>query len=142
MPYEEKSAWIMLTLAVGTYVGYGVVVWQRARSQPLVDVAYISPMLWAIGISIASSIVAHTVVGAFTPKGEDRKDQRDREISRFGEYTGQSMLVIGALAALGLSMAEVDYFWIANVLGLAFFLSAVLGSLAKISAYRAGLPQW
>ena len=142
VPYEEKSAWIMLALAVGTYAGYVAVVWRRARHVALTDVAYVAPMLWAIGISIALSIVAHIVVRTFTPKGEDRKDQRDREIGQFGEYTGQSMLAIGALAALGLSMAEVGYFWIANVLCLAFFLSAVIGSLAKISAYRVGLPRW
>ena len=142
LPYEEKSAWIMLVLAVGTYAGYAAVVWRRARHVALTDVAYVSPMLWAIGISILLSIIAHIVIGAFSPKGEDRKDQRDREIGRFGEYTGQSFLVIGAIAALGLAMAEVEYFWIANVLALAFFLSAVVGSMAKLSAYRVGLPRW
>ncbi|MFB6811970.1 hypothetical protein [Streptomyces sp. NPDC056387] len=29
-----------------------------------------------------------------------RKDQRDKEIARLGEYTGQSFLVLGAVSAL------------------------------------------
>ena len=41
---------------------------------------------------------------------------------------------------MGLAMLEVAYFWIANAVYLAFFLSAVLGSVARIVAYRRGLP--
>jgi hypothetical protein len=39
-------------------------------------------------------------------------------------------------------MAELPYFWIANAVYLAFFLSAALASVAKIVAYRRGLPAW
>ena len=41
-----------------------------------------------------------------------------------------------------MAMAEWDYFWIANVIYLCFVLSAILGSIAKIVAYRQGFPQW
>lgn len=50
--------------------------------------------------------------------------------------------MIGALAALVLALAEADHFWIANVIYLAFALSAVLGSVAKIFAYRRGFQSW
>ena len=46
------------------------------------------------------------------------------------------------IAALGLAMAELDYFWIANVIYLAFVLSSVLGSAAKIVGYRRGFQPW
>jgi hypothetical protein len=42
------------------------------------------------------------------------------------------------VAALVLAMAEADHFWIANAVYLAFVLSALLGSAAKIVAYRRG----
>ena len=48
----------------------------------------------------------------------------------------------GAVAALAMSMAELDHFWIANVIYLAFGLSALLGYFAKIAAYRRGFQQW
>lgn len=71
-----------------------------------------------------------------------KKDQRDREIYRFGEYIGQSFVVMGGVAALLMAMAEWDHFWIANVIYLAFVLSAMLGSVAKIVAYRRGFQPW
>ena len=82
------------------------------------------------------------MVAIASPKDADKKDQRDREINRFGEYTGQSFVVIGGVAALGMSMAELNHFWIANVIYLAFALSSVLGSVAKIVAYRRGFHPW
>ena len=95
-----------------------------------------------MGAVIVVAIVAHIVVGIASPKDIDKKDQRDREIYRYGEYIGQYVVSFGALGALGLSMAELDHFWIANVIYLAFVLSTLLGSAAKIVAYRRGFPQW
>jgi hypothetical protein len=60
----------------------------------------------------------------------------------FGEYAGRSLVVTGAVEALAMALAEWSYFWIANVLYLAFVLSAVLGSMAKIFAYRQGFHPW
>jgi len=109
-----------------------------AENTPLTEVSYVSTLLWTIGAAIAASIVLHIVVAIASPKDADKKDQRDREINRFGEYTGQSFVVIGGVAALGMSMVELSHFWIANVIYLAFVLSSILGSAAKIVAYRRG----
>ncbi|MFD3616506.1 hypothetical protein ACFWWT_14985 [Streptomyces sp. NPDC058676] len=142
MPFEEKSAWIMAVLAIGTYAAYGAVILGRAGDVPLAEVAYVSTMLWAVGASIAASIVLHVLVATFSPKDARKKDQRDKEIIRFGEYVGQSFLVVGGVSALGMSMAELDYFWISNAIYLAFVLSAILGSAARIVAYRRGFQPW
>lgn len=141
MPFEEKSAWVMGVLAVGTYTGYLVVILGRAGNA-LAEVPYEAALLWALGISIAASIVIHMLIAMFGPKDARKKDQRDREINRFGEHIGQSFVVIGGVAALGMAMAEMDYFWIANAVYLAFVLSAILGSAAKIVAYRRGFQPW
>lgn len=132
----------MGVLAVSTYVGYLVVILGRTGDTPLVEVSYVATLLWALGISIAASIVLHMLMAMFSPKDTRKKDQRDREINRFGEHIGQSFVVIGGVAALGMSMAELDYFWIANAVYLAFVLSAILGSTAKIVAYRRGFQPW
>jgi hypothetical protein len=71
-----------------------------------------------------------------------RADACEREIHRFGEYTGYAFVTIGALGAMALAILEVDHFWIANLVYLCFILSAILGSIAKIVAYRSGLPRW
>jgi len=142
MSFEEKNTWIYAVVTVGAFGAYLVTILGRAQGIPLTEVPYVGAMLWTIGAAIVASIVGRIVVAIAWPKEADKKDQRDKEIHRFGEYVGQSFVVIGAVAALLLSMAEVDHFWIANAVYLAFVLSALLGSTAKIVAYRRGFPSW
>lgn len=142
MSYEEKSAWIMGVVAAGSYGVYVAIVLALAGTTPLDDVPYVAPLLWTVGASILVSIALHAVIGISSPKDAGKKDQRDREIYRFGEYIGQSFVVIGGIAALLMAMAELDHFWIANVIYLTFVLSAILGSVAKIVAYRRGFQPW
>ncbi len=139
---EEKRAWIMLVVTVFAYAAYLIVVLGGARSGPLVDVPYVAPLLWTIGAAIVASIVLHIAASIASPRDAGRKDQRDREIGRFGEHVGQSFVVIGGVAALVMAMAELDHFWIANTVYLAFVLSSLLGSIAKIAAYRRGFQTW
>ncbi|WP_101613411.1 hypothetical protein [Amycolatopsis sp. BJA-103] len=142
MALEEKRAWIMLVVTVFAYAAYLIVVLGGARSGPLVDVPYVAPLLWTIGAAIVASIVLHIAASIASPRDAGRKDQRDREIGRFGEHVGQSFVVIGGVAALVMAMAELDHFWIANTVYLAFVLSSLLGSIAKIAAYRRGFQTW
>ncbi|MEU0791411.1 hypothetical protein ABZ342_15190 [Amycolatopsis sp. NPDC005961] len=140
MPHEEKRAWILGICAIASYAVYVVLILGRAGGRPLAEVPYIAPMLGTIGASIAAAIVASILAAMISRDGG--KDQRDREIGRFGEYVGHSFVVIGAVAALLLAMAEAPYFWIANAVHLAFTLSAILGSIARIFAYRRGFQPW
>ncbi len=142
MSFKEKSAWIMALVPLVIYPAYLAVILWRADNTSLTGVFYASAMLWTIGAWVTVSIVVHIVVGIISPKDIDKKDQRDREIYRFGEYVGQSFVVIGAVAALGMSIAELHHFWIANVIYLAFVLSSLLGSVVKLVSYRRGFPQW
>lgn len=142
MSFEEKSAWVMGILAVAAYAVYLAIVLGLAGSEPLTEVPYVAPLLCTVGGSIVASIVLHTAIRAFSAKEAGIKDQRDKEIYRFGESVGQSFLVVGGVAALIMAMAEADHFWIANAIYLAFFLSAILGSVAKIVAYRRGFQRW
>ena len=140
MSYEEKSTWVMGVLAVLTYGIYVAIILSQTADRPLLEVDYVPVLLWTIGASIVASIVIHIFLGAKT--GLDIKDPRDRDIYRRGEYIGQSFLVIGALSAMLMAMFEFDTFWIANVIYLAFVLSAILSFIAKSVFYRRGLPTW
>ena len=142
MSFEEKNTWIYAVVSVAAFVAYVIVILGRAEGGPLADVPYVGPMLWTIGAAIVASIVGRIAVAIAWPKEADKTDQRYKEINRFGEYIGQSLVMVGAVLALVLSMAEVDYFWISNELYLLFVLSAVLGSIAKIVAYRRGFQPW
>ncbi|MGH3758840.1 hypothetical protein [Actinophytocola sp.] len=141
MAFEEKRAWIMLGTSVGAYAVYLAVVLGRVGDGPVGDVAYVVPLLWSIGGAIVAAIVLGILAVAFS-RDAPQTDARDREIGRFGEYVGQSFVVIGGVAALAMAMLELDYFWIANTVYLCFVLSAILGSIAKIFAYRRGFHPW
>jgi len=142
MAMEERRAWIMVVVTITTYPWYVVTILGRAATVPLAEVSYVGTLLWTVGGAIVGSIVLTIVVSIFFPKDADKKDQRDREIHRFGEAMGQSFVILGAVAAMLMAMAEFQYFWIANVIYLCFVLSSVLGSTAKVIAYRRGLPLW
>lgn len=131
----------MIVVSVCAYAIYAATVLGRSGETPLVEVPYISTMLWSIGGAIVTSIVLHIAVSIADGSG-GKTDQRDREIGRFGDHIGQSFVVIGGVSALILAMLKADYFWIANAVYLAFLLSAVLGSTAKIFAYRKGFHPW
>jgi len=140
--YEEKRAWIMLVVTLIGGAVYAIVVLGGAGEVPLPEVAYVGAMLWTIGGGIVAAIVFTIAASIGLDKDERRKDQRDREIERFGEMVGNSFLVIGALAAMGMAMAEWDHFWIANAVYLGFMLSGVLSSVTRIFAYRRGFQSW
>jgi hypothetical protein len=142
MGSEERSAWIMLVVTIAAYGAYAVVIFTRSASMPLSEVPYVGAMLWSIGGAIAGGILLNILSGMLLMRGAPRKDQRDREIYRFGEYVGQSFLVVGGVGALIMAMAEAPHFWIANTVYLAFGLSAACASVAKLAAYRRGLPAW
>lgn len=142
MAYEEKRAWIMLVVSSVVYAVYAAIILNRADGVPLQDVTYAATLLWSIAAAVVASIVLGIAAVATAGKGGDRRDQRDREIERFGDHIGQSFAVIGAVSAMLMALAEWDFFWIANVIYLGFVLSAILGSIAKIFAYRKGFHPW
>jgi len=138
MANEEKSAWIMLVVAIAGYTTYLIWVLTGVGSAPLTEAPYVAPLFWTIGGSIVASIVLHI----FFASKMTKKDQRDRDIHKFGEYQSFGFITIGAVAAMLLAVFQFDTFWIANIVYLCFILSAIVGSIAKLVAYRSGLPQW
>ncbi|SCG49025.1 hypothetical protein GA0070609_2159 [Micromonospora echinaurantiaca] len=142
MTHEEKRAWIMLVVSAVGYAVYAIVVLSRVDGGPLAATHYAGVLLWTIGGAIVASIVAEIAIGVVNPRASRVKDVRDREIGRLGDHVGQAFVIIGAVSALLMALAEWDWFWIGNVIYLCFVLSAVVGSLAKVIVYRRGVPQW
>ncbi len=140
MTFEERTTWIYAAVALLSFAGYAVVIAGRARGVPLHEVAYVTPMLWAIGGGIVATIAGNVVVASIWRDDRRRRDVRDREVARFGERVGQSFACIGGVAALVLAMARVDHFWIAHAIYAGFFLATLLGAAMKILAYRRGIP--
>ena len=142
MSYEEKGSWVYLVVVTGTCAAYVAMVLSRADGGPLTDVAYRSPMLWSMGVAMVLAIIVRILVEMVRPSETYRKDVRDRDIGRFGEYVAGSVLAIGMLVPFVLTLTAADHFWIANAMYAAFALASLVGAATRGVAYRRGLSTW
>lgn len=148
MTAEQRSVWVYLAVVTITSTAYFAVVIPRALSQPIEDVSWIAPMLWAIGVSIVGTIVGSifgSIGGAIglairgiEPKGQLEGDLRDKDIKKLGDR--RSALVSGGamFGVLVLAMIGADLFWIGNFVFLAGTVGAFVEGVTKILAYRRG----
>jgi len=149
MPFEEKVTWVSLVVAVVVPVVYFAIMLGRLGDVSAADIAYQRPLLIAIGASIALTIVGSILAGIGTGisaelRGRsasddiDRKDERDKQISRHGDLIGFSVSSVGMVGVLVLTMLEYEYFWIASALYLSFVVGTLVGSAVKIASYHRG----
>ncbi|MGA9525491.1 MAG: hypothetical protein WBV82_28785 [Myxococcaceae bacterium] len=142
MSFDEKRAWIYGAITFVVAAVYFAVVLGQRESTPVTDIAYVGPLLMAVGIAIAVNIAANVVAAVMSPEEAGQRDERDIAIRRFGQFIEYYVLVVGVVAALGLTMAKLEHFWIANGIYLAFVMSSLLGSGARIVGYRREVPPW
>lgn len=143
MVYEERNAWAGLIVSPIALVVYVVLVLQQAGGGPLTAVDWFPLMLWTIGGGIVATIVISVVWGILAgmkdPDGAGRSDIRDRDISRMGGRVEQAFVVTAGLGVIALCAVGADVFWIANTMYLGFAVSALIGGIARVIAYRRGL---
>ncbi|MFG6199984.1 hypothetical protein [Nonomuraea sp. JJY05] len=138
MSSEEKRSWIYVVVGVGVAAVYFITVLSKVPGSDVARIAYVWPMLIAIGAGIGLNIVAGIAAAIASPREAGRTDERDRQIHRLGEYVGFYVMSIAAIVPLALAMAEAAHFWIANTLYLAFVLAMLASSIVKIVLYRRG----
>jgi hypothetical protein len=149
VPFEEKLTWVSLVVAVVVPVVYFAIMLGRLGETSAADISYQWPLLIAIGVSIVLTIVGSIAMGIGTGisaeiRGRsasdeiDRKDERDKQISRHGDLVGFYASSAGAVAVLALTMLEYEYFWIASALYLSFAVGTLVSSVVKLVAYRRG----
>jgi hypothetical protein len=149
MPFEEKVTWVSLVVAVVVPVTYFAIMLGRLGDVSAADISYQRPLLIAIGASVVLTVVGSVLAGIGTGisaelRGRsasdeiDRKDERDKQISRHGDLMGFYVSSVGMVGVLALTMLEYDYFWIASALYLSFVVGTLVGSAVKIASYHRG----
>ncbi|KOX13179.1 hypothetical protein [Nocardiopsis sp. NRRL B-16309] len=138
MSFEERRIWIYLAVAVLVPAAYLVVLLARAAGTDVADLAYQRPLVTALGVSLAATILLNMVSAALWPKGAYQKDPRDKEIDRRGDYVGFVVMSVLTVVPFSLALLEEPYFWIANTIYLAYVTAAVASSAVKLVAYRRG----
>ena len=143
MVYQERNTWSQLIATLVAMTAYVIVVLQAAGGGPLTDVHWWPIMLWTILGSIVGSILLSIlwgmIAGARDPDGVGMADLRDRDIAHLGSRVGQAFMVIAGLGVIALCALEASWFWIANTMFFGFALSALVGGIAQVIAYRRGL---
>jgi hypothetical protein len=149
MPFEEKITWVSAVVTIVVPVVYFVIMLGRLGETSAADIAYQKPLLVAIGASIVLTIVGSVLAGIGSGISAelhgrsasddiDRKDERDKTISRHGDLIGYYVASAGMVGVLALTMLEYEYFWIANSLYLSFVVATLVGSVVKLVAYHRG----
>ncbi|HZL63559.1 MAG TPA: hypothetical protein VFD50_01250 [Thermoleophilia bacterium] len=149
MPFEEKMTWVSGLAMIVVPLVYFVVMIGRLQSTPAADIAYQVPLIVAMVASVVLVIIGAIVMAIGTsisatirgrkPEDEiDRKDERDKTISRRGDLIGYYVASAGMVGVLILTMLETDYFWIANALYLSFVVAMAVSTVVKLVAYRRG----
>ena len=149
MPFEEKITWVNAVVAVVVPVAYFVIMLGRLGDTPAADLSYQRPLIVAIVASVVLTVVGSILAGIGTGisaelRGRsasddiDRKDERDKQISRHGDLIGLYVSSAGMVGVLVLTMLEYEYFWIASALYLSFVVGTLVGSVVKIASYHRG----
>lgn len=139
MSFEEKGTWTYTVIAIVAAAIYFATVLAQLPRTAASDVGFQVPLFATIGGTILLTIAAHIVIGIAAPDDAGKRDQRDKDINRYGEYVGGVVLGLAMVVPLILALIEAEHFWIANTIYLAFVLSTIAGSIVKIVAYRRGL---
>jgi len=142
MAFMEKSNWVVLIVAVPTLLVYVAMVAPQLLAKSVAEVSWVQPMILAIVGFTVANVLGNVVAAASNPREADKEDQRDREISHYGERIGNWLVIVGSIAALVLAMADADHFWIANAIFLGGMAATVVSSAAKIGAYRGSFQAW
>lgn len=139
MTLEERNTWVGLGVGLAAFVAYLTVIAVRAADTPLTQVEWGGPMLWAVGVGGGVYALVY-LADRIRHRGRTVADERDAQIQRFGDASGGGLADLAALAALIMLALDVDSFWVAHTLFVGGFLGATIGSLAKVAAYREGIP--
>src|SRR5688572_19887946 len=98
---SEISTWASLVLIVVTTTWYVIVIAPQLSQMPVADIDWQVPLLWALGISIAGSIVLAIVLSIVTaivtrqePEGGDI---RDKQIDRHGTRVSLAIMAGGSI---------------------------------------------
>ena len=142
MTFLEKSNWVVLVVAVPTLLVYVALVVPQVLGRPMAEVAWVEPMLFAIVGFIVANVLGNVVAAASNPAEADKKDQRDREIDRFGERVGNWLVIAGSIAALVLAMSRRTTSGSPTRSSWGASREPLLSSVTRIAAYHGPFQQW
>lgn len=138
MTFKAKTTAIMLVTLTIVYGWYFIQMLPEMAETPVSEIGYQGVMLATVVLFVILFVAGMIVLAAADRRQADDEDERDQLIERRGDQVGSYVLLVAALAAMGLAMVEGDYFWIANALLAGLVLSELVKGIVMLAAYRRG----
>lgn len=138
MTFKAKTTAIMLLTLTIVYGWYFIQLLPEIAETPVSEIGYQGVMLATVVLFVILFVAGMIVLAAADRRQADDEDERDQLIERRGDQVGSYVLLVAALAAMGLAMVEGDYFWIANALLAGLVLSELVKGIVMLAAYRRG----
>lgn len=139
MSFREKSILITIVAMLVASTAYAAMVIPLASGTDVDQVVYQPLMIVAVVVLVIVIVAGHIVAAVAQPKDANAKpDEREKLIEWRGQAAGGYVLAVGAFVTLTLSMAEVHWFWIANVLAGMWVLAEVFAGMWKLALFRRG----
>lgn len=136
MTFSEKSAITMTAILVVVFSGYFALVLGVLAEKPERDLAYTGLL---VGVAVVVTILAaasHVLLALMFRSQVNAYDERDQLVGLRSERVAGYVLAAGVCTGIGLAMAQVDAFWIAQALIASFVVAEVLEGIVKVVLYR------
>lgn len=134
--FQEKSAITMTTILVVVFSGYFALVLAVIAETPERDLAYTGIMLGVAVIVTILAATSHALLALVFRSQANANDERDQLVALRSERIAGYVLALGVCAGIGLAMAQVDTFWIAQALIASLVAAEVLEGTVKVVLYR------
>lgn len=149
MSFYERINTAGLVTSLIVLAWYGLQVVPQMGTAPVSEIAYAGPMIIAVVVGVILSVITAVLVSIGSAiwltvkEGKDavdaefgNEDERDKHIGRLGDAIGGHVLSVAVILALALIWMEFETFWVANGLFVGAWLSAAIGTVVKLFAYR------
>ncbi|HDH03566.1 MAG TPA: hypothetical protein ENH15_04910 [Actinobacteria bacterium] len=134
--FQEKSAITMTTILAVVFGGYFALVLAVVAETQDRDVAYTGLLIAAAVIVTILAATSHLFLALVFRSQANAHDERDWLVGLRSERIAGYVLALGVCAGIGLAIAQVDAFWIAQALIASFVAAEVLEGIVKVVLYR------
>lgn len=136
MSFREKSAWVMVASLVGCYGWYLTTLLAQLSEGSVAAIAYQRTAVMAAIAVIVLAAVSNGLLAA-TARPEQRHDRLGTTaIKRYARSAGGTVVTVAAVLGMTLAMAEVDDFWVANVILAGLVVAELASAGSEIRIYR------
>ncbi|MFK8025037.1 MAG: hypothetical protein AB8G26_13845 [Ilumatobacter sp.] len=134
--FQEKSAITMTTILVVVFAAYFGLALGVVAESPDRDIAYTALLVMAAIVVTILAAASHVLLAVAFRSQANAHDERDWLVGLRSERIAGYVLALGVFAGIGLAIAQVDAFWIAQALIASLVAAEVVEGIVKVALYR------